>query len=110
MATTASDAGRALYDDLAAESTGDPAVTTSTMMGHPCLRVDGAFFAAIEPATGRLIVKLPRDRVAELVAAEIGQPFAPAGRVFREWVAVPGPDKDRWRSLLGEARAFVESG
>jgi hypothetical protein len=38
-----------------------------------------------------------------------GEPFAPAGRVFREWVAVPRPDRRRWRAMLAEAKAFAAS-
>jgi hypothetical protein len=45
--------------------------------------------------------------VAQLVAEGVGRPFAPAGRVFSEWVAIPKPDKRRWRSLLREGAAFV---
>jgi hypothetical protein len=50
------------------------------------------------------VVKLPEQRVTQLIAAGDGQPFAPAGRVFRAWVAVPRPDRQRWSRLLAEAR------
>lgn len=36
-----------------------------------------------------------------------GEHFAPAGRTFRQWVALPRPDRDLWEALLREARAFV---
>ncbi len=81
----------------------------STMMGHPCLRVDGEFFASLEPSTGNMIVKLPADRVDALVESEIGLDFAPNGRRFREWCAIPEPNLAEWESLLGEARQFVEN-
>jgi len=77
-----------------------PEVTRSTMMGFPCLRINGDFFASLEHATGDLIVKLPRDRVAALIEDGDGQPFAPAGRTFREWARFPDPDSDRWAALL----------
>lgn len=54
-----------------------------------------------------LVVKLPRERVSELIAEGAGEPFAPAGRVFAEWVMVRRRDRDRWRALLHEAVAFV---
>ena len=54
-----------------------------------------------------LVVKLPRTRVDTLIASGTGQPFAPAGKVFREWVSVPQRDRRRWRSLLREGIAFV---
>ncbi|HEX6256962.1 MAG TPA: MmcQ/YjbR family DNA-binding protein [Euzebyales bacterium] len=103
------DDGEALFWDLAEELYGDPAVTRGTMMGHPCLRVDGAFFATLRRETGDLVVKLPRDRVAAMVEEGSGAPFAPNGRVFREWVSVTTVDEDRWRELLADAKAFVNA-
>jgi hypothetical protein len=84
----------------------DPAITRSTMMGLPCMRVDDKFFAALG-RDQRLLVKLPAARVAELVASGAGQHFAPNGRVFREWVAFAEPDEPAWHTYLTEARAFV---
>ena len=55
-------------------------VATGTMMGFPYLRVSGAFFASCDHRMGELIVKLPKHRVQQLIAAGAGQPFAPAGR------------------------------
>lgn len=66
----------------------------STMMGHACLRIDGEFFASCDRATGDLIVKLPADRVDELVEAGDAESFAPNGRRFREWATIPTRDPD----------------
>ena len=82
-------------------------VATGTMMGFPCLRVAGAFFASCDRRTGDLIVKLPKDRVKQLIQAGAGQPFAPAGRTFREWVLVSDRDPARWAGLIDEARTFA---
>ena len=46
-------------------------------------------------------------RVQELIDQGVGQPFAPAGKVFKEWVSVPTRDRRRWRDLLREGVAFV---
>src|SRR5262245_31275136 len=89
-----------LADDLLREA----GVTRSTMMGYPCLRNNGAFFACVERSTGNLIVKLPKQRVAGLVASGCALPFAPNGRTFREWASIPIPDEDEWLALLDEAR------
>jgi hypothetical protein len=83
-------------------------VTTGSMMGFPCLRVDGAFFASCDHRTGDLIVKLPEPRVHELITTGIGEPFAPAGRVFRQWILVVDRDVGRWLALIAEARRFVQ--
>lgn len=84
-----------------------PDVATGTMMGFPCLRVSGAFFASCDPRSGDLVVKLPRERVEQLIADGGGQPFAPAGRTFREWVVITDRDAARWADLIEEARVFV---
>jgi hypothetical protein len=81
--------------------------TEGALMGFPCLRVDGEFFATCDHRTGELIVKLPRSRVQELIDQGRGQAFKPAGRVFREWVLVSERDPQQWTELLTEARTFV---
>jgi hypothetical protein len=84
-----------------------PGITRSTMMGLPCLRIDGAFFASWDRRTGGLLVKLPQDRVRALIGEGDAQPFAPAGRTFREWAAVPPARVGAWPGLLDEALSFV---
>ena len=81
----------------------------STMMGHPCLRINGDFFASLERRTGDLIVKLPAARVDEMIEAGTAEPFAPAGRRFKEWALVTDRDEARWEQLLNDAIAFVAS-
>ena len=98
---------RELYDGLTDDLLYDPVVGRSTMMGHPCVRRAGRFFASFDPRADALVVKLPRERVIELVEGGTGAPFAPNGRVFREWVTVPDPDPDAWEALLNEARDFA---
>ncbi|MGW1347586.1 hypothetical protein ACWCOV_41520 [Kribbella sp. NPDC002412] len=96
-----------LYDELTDDLLYDPAVGRSTIMGHPCVRLAGRFLASYDAKTGHLVVKLPAARVAELVATGTGQQFAPAGKAFREWVAIPVVEHELWQSLLAEAVAFA---
>jgi hypothetical protein len=96
-----------LYDELTDDLLYDPAVGRSTMMGFPCVRRAGRFFASFDPRAEALVVKLPRERVAKLVEAGVGDPFAPNGRVFREWVSLPEPDRALWRGILAEALEFA---
>ncbi|MGH9132649.1 MAG: hypothetical protein ACRDZZ_01835 [Ilumatobacteraceae bacterium] len=84
-------------------------VTRSTMMGLPCMRIDGQFFASFDRRTGDLLVKLPDARVDQLVDAGRAHSFAPAGRRFREWAAVSPTRRRSWPVLLDEALAFVAS-
>jgi hypothetical protein len=99
--------GDALFWSIAERLLDEPDVTRSTMMGYTCLRSRGGFFACVERVTGHLVVKLPSARVEELVGAGRALPFAPNGRTFREWAALPHPDRKVWSALLAEARTFV---
>jgi hypothetical protein len=97
-----------LFWELATElAAADPRIVDSTIMNGPCLRVGKEFLALVDFKGSGLVVKLPRARVAELIESGKGQPFAPAGRVFKEWLSVPKPDRRRWRSLLREGVEFV---
>jgi hypothetical protein len=86
-----------------------PGVTRSTMMGFPCVRFNGKFFASFNRKTGNLLVKLPAARVDQLTEEGRGVPFSPAGRRFREWVGIAGDDGENWSSLLDEALQFAGS-
>ena len=104
------DDARALYDALTDDLLYDPAVGRATMMGYPCVRLAGRFVASYDAKLGGLVVKLPRERVLQLIEDGTGEPFAPAGKVFREWVAIPTLDRDQWRTLLAEGVDFARKG
>ena len=101
------DDARALYEQLTDDLLYDPAIGRATMMGVPCVRLAGRFLASYDDKACALVVKLPRARVTELVESGQGDPFAPAGRVFREWVSIPAVDPHLWRTLLAEAVDFA---
>jgi hypothetical protein len=82
-------------------------VTRSTMMGLPCLRANGRFFASFDRRTTGLVVKLPEARVNELIQSGEAEPFAPSGRRFREWASIDSARSEIWSSRLHEALAFV---
>lgn len=103
-------AARDLYDELTDDLLYDPAIGRATMMGYPCVRLAGRFLASYDDRVGGLVVKLPRERVTELVNNGGGDPFAPAGKVFREWVAIPTADRELWETLLAEAVDFARNG
>lgn len=84
-----------------------PGVSRSTMMGFPCLRIAGKFFATFDHRTGALVVKLPERDVDRLIAAGRAEAFAPNGRRFREWAAVPVARTRSWPRLLDDALEFV---
>lgn len=96
-----------LFWELARPILANPGVSRSTMMGLPCLRYEGRFFASFDRRAGAMLAKLSQQRVLELVESRVGEKFSPAGRTFREWVALPSPDRRRWRSVLREAERFA---
>ena len=108
MSDAGANARETLFWQLAQQLLAEPGVSQGTMMGYPCLRANGAFFACVERATGHLIVKLPASRVSALVGTGQALPFAPNGRTFREWAAFPVADPAEWRALLTEARNFTD--
>jgi hypothetical protein len=74
--------------------------------GRSALRFRGKIFAL--HVRGALVVKLPADRVAGLVAAGYGAHFdANKGTPMKEWFSAdPGSTLD-WEVLAGEALTFL---
>jgi TfoX/Sxy family transcriptional regulator of competence genes len=107
MAGGTSDAERA-FERLVPALLAEPNVSEGTGFGsNPGLRVGGKVFAML--VKGELVVKLPRERVDELVASSVGARFDPRGdgRLMKEWVTVPARHSRRWKRLAGEALRFV---
>ncbi len=79
----------------------------STMMGFPCLRINGVFFASLDHRSGDLIVKLPAERVDQLIDDGTANPFAPNGRRFKECANIADRDELLWDNLTHEALKFA---
>jgi TfoX/Sxy family transcriptional regulator of competence genes len=74
--------------------------------GSTSLKTDGKIFAML--VKDRLVVKLDRRRVDELVEAGEGRRFDPGhGRLQKEWLHVDSPLDDQWLELATEAEAYV---
>ncbi len=100
----------ARYASLAASFAGHPRVTRVTEDGGfgsaGQLKVDGRIFAMLVRA--RLVLKLPKARVDELVEAGEGERFdAGKGKPMREWFVLSPTSKKQWPALANEALAFV---
>lgn len=76
-----------------------------TMFGFRCVRAGKAFIAMPGHESDGMVVKLPADRVSALVESGRGQPVAPSGRVFKEWVEIASGEE--WGPYLEEALAFA---
>jgi hypothetical protein len=105
---------RKLLDALRADPKVAPAIKefearsadgASRKFGSNGLKANGKLFALF--TQGTLVVKLPKDRVAALVAKGQGEPFDLGhGRLMKEWLTVVSP-KASWVELAREAHAFV---
>ncbi len=72
------------------------------------LRIRGKIYAINKD--GELILKLPAERVEDLIDSGTGHAWGPGpGRIMREWVAIPGTHHGDWAALTSEARTFVGS-
>ena len=85
-----------------------PGVERGKMLSATGLRDPntGKFFAFT--TRGMLVVKLPAERVSELIASGEGRVFdAGKGRPMREWVGLTPADEAACAAYMREARAFV---
>lgn len=75
--------------------------------GADALKVRGKIFAML--AGGRLVVKLPRQRVDALIASGEGVRFDPRkdGRLMAEWLSLEPTSTTGWLALAREAMAYV---
>ena len=99
------------YEDLVDELVGTAGVTPPRGgggFGRSALRYQGKIFAML--VRGRLVVKLPAQRVDALVEAGEGVRFdANKGTPMREWLSLD-PDSGRdWLVLAREALDFARS-
>ena len=94
---------RAVVEALLAE---DPEIVEGQMMGMPALKAGGKMFGGCFEE--RLVVKVGRERVAELMAAGRAEPFDPSGRdrPMKDWARLKPPGDD-WAVLAREALAAL---
>jgi hypothetical protein len=94
------------YRAVVHELLSDPAVSEGQLMGMPALKVGSNIFGG--EFDGDLVLKLGRDRVAELIDAERASEFDPPGQgpATKDWARVPAPYED-WLELAEDAKEFA---
>ncbi len=76
-----------------------------TMFGFRCVRAGRAFVAMPGHESDGMVIKLPAERVSQLIASGVGAEVAPAGKVFKEWVEIAATED--WRPYLEEGLDFA---
>lgn len=75
--------------------------------GSTSLKVGGKIFALFS-SRREFVVKLPKRRVDELIAAGAGHQFDPGhGRLMKEWLALGPSSSQDWTRLADEALRYV---
>ena len=77
--------------------------------GSAGLKIQNKIFAML--VRGRLVVKLPQERVDALVAVGDGERYDPRhdGRLMKEWISLAPTFQGEWLPLAREAMEFVAS-
>ena len=84
----------------------DQSVGSKKAFGSNGLKVNGKIFAML--TSKGLVVKIPAQRVDELVASGDGQQFDPGhGRLMKEWLQLNPNSQIDWSLLATEALHFV---
>ena len=99
-----------LYSSLVETFLKDADVTLGSpgkkCFGSSALQINNKIFAML--SRGRFVVKLPRQRVDDLIASGAGERFDPGhGRLMKEWLVVYSMSQLEWLSLAQEAKSFV---
>jgi hypothetical protein len=102
---------RERFEDLVDQLVGTEGVTPprgGSGFGRSALRFHGKIFAM--HVRGALVLKLPADRVDELIRAGAGAHFdANKGTPMREWLSVDPGSAQPWLPLATEALGFARS-
>jgi len=100
---------RERYEELIDQLVGLPGVTPpagSRGFGRSAIRFNGKIFVMF--VRGRLVLKLPEDRVSALVGDGHGVWFdANKGTPMREWLSLDPGSGQAWLPLASEALAFA---
>jgi hypothetical protein len=59
---------------------------------------------------GNYVVKLPKERVTELINSGVGNPYDPGnGKIMKEWVIIPAKYTDKWIEFAEEGKNFAKT-
>jgi hypothetical protein len=59
---------------------------------------------------GKYVVKLPKERVMDLINSGEGMPYNPgSGKIMKEWVIIPKEHSNNWIAYATEAKEFAKT-
>jgi len=96
------------YEDLSFKFVDTYGAEQSTMMGTPCLRYKGQFFAMMFEKEDALIIKVSKARVLELIENGLGREFNFTKKKFKEWVLIPETYENQYETLMLEALDYAK--
>ncbi len=95
-----------LFEPIAKKFLKERDVAEKKMFGTTALTIKGKVF--VFPWKGRVVFKLPKERVEEIIASKKGIYFDPGhGRISKEWVAINPNTDSECINLAKEAKNFV---
>lgn len=108
MKSNAGTSPEALFQAVATHHGGVSGFPHRRGFGADALKVNGKIFATL--SKGRLLLKLPSERVDALIASNLAERFSTGvGRVKKEWVTIAPSSAAQWIPLSDEARRYVLS-
>jgi hypothetical protein len=59
---------------------------------------------------GNYVVKIPKERVEELIGSGDGLPYDPGkGTIMKEWVIIPDEYANKWIEYASEAKTYAKT-
>jgi hypothetical protein len=96
-----------VYTEVKAHFANDPDVEVLSGRGAQGIKLGGKLFVMF--LKGDLLVKLPEQRVKEVIDIGDGMPYDPCtGKVMKKRVLIPASNKDTWIKYIMEAKKHSE--
>ena len=72
------------------------------------LKIRKKMFAML--SKGNFVVKLPKNRVSEMLDSGEGLPYDPGnGKIMKEWAIIPENTSEKWIDYASEAMEFAKT-
>jgi hypothetical protein len=98
-----------VYADVAAHFANIDGVSVNSGRGSQGIKFGKRMFVMFYK--GQLLVKLPPDRVSDLIRTKVGLSFDPGtGKPMKDRVIIPESKKELWIQFSEESRQYAESG